>query len=35
MNYDNLPIYKLSLDFCVYIETIVKMKSEKLRVKNE
>jgi hypothetical protein len=24
MNYDNLPIYKSSLDFCVYIETIVK-----------
>jgi histidyl-tRNA synthetase len=24
MNYDNLPIYKSSLNFCVYIETIVK-----------
>ncbi len=24
MKYDNLPIYKVALDFCVYIETIVK-----------
>lgn len=24
MQYDNLPIYKSSLDFCVYVETIVK-----------
>lgn len=24
MQYDNLPIYKSALDFCVYIETIVK-----------
>lgn len=24
MIYENLPIYKLALDFCVYIETIVK-----------
>ncbi|MEA2049890.1 MAG: four helix bundle protein [Campylobacterota bacterium] len=24
MNYDNLPIYKSALDFCVYIEQIVK-----------
>ena len=24
MYYDNLPIYKSALDFCVYIETIVK-----------
>jgi len=24
MHYDNLPIYKSALDFCVYIETIVK-----------
>ena len=24
MNYDNLPIYKSSLDLCVYIEIIVK-----------
>ncbi len=24
MRYDNLPIYKIALDFCVYIETIVK-----------
>ena len=24
MNYDNLPIYKLALDLCVYVETIVK-----------
>lgn len=24
MNYNNLPIYKSALDFCVYIEIIVK-----------
>jgi hypothetical protein len=24
MNYDNLPIYKLAMDYCVYIELIVK-----------
>ncbi len=24
MKYENLPIYKASLDFCVYVETIVK-----------
>jgi len=24
MQYENLPIYKSSLDFCVYLETIVK-----------
>ncbi len=24
MHYDNLPIYKLSMDLCVYVETIVK-----------
>ena len=24
MRYDNLPIYKTALDFCVYIEVIVK-----------
>jgi len=24
MQYDNLPIYKSALDFCVYVETIVK-----------
>ncbi len=24
MHYDNLPIYKLALDLCVYVETIVK-----------
>jgi hypothetical protein len=24
MYYDNLPIYKTSMDLCVYIETIVK-----------
>ncbi|MEA2051051.1 MAG: four helix bundle protein [Campylobacterota bacterium] len=24
MQYDNLPIYKSSMDFCAYIETIVK-----------
>jgi len=24
MHYDNLPIYKLALDVCVYVETIVK-----------
>jgi len=24
MHYDHLPIYKLALDLCVYVETIVK-----------
>ena len=24
MKYENLPIYKSSMDFCVYVETIVK-----------
>ncbi len=24
MRYDNLRVYKIALDFCVYIETIVK-----------
>jgi len=33
MQYDNLPIYKSALDFCVYVETIVKSfgKYEKYR----